>query len=228
MPLSIGYQRPTLEFDQANECHALPLRNVKEVVELLPYASAERVMFLMLYYTGARISELDKMNPKNLYDGYLYWPLGKNQKRWRKEKLPDDFILELSAYREKYSVPSSRIFHYCGESLRRVFNRDIRSRLPSAWQRKRLIPTRAGFKEEYILQMKGLRKTFQTVDFARELRKWNDAGFAMHRVAKRMKHSSTKITVSHYLEDLEAIGLENRALVVPDIAFGVQKRLMDF
>ncbi|MCA1807531.1 MAG: hypothetical protein LC687_06770, partial [Actinobacteria bacterium] len=65
-----------------------------------------------------------------------------------------------------------------------------------------------GVGSQYRLQLKGLRKNFQTVEFARQLAQWRGhADFALEMTSKRMRHSTASVTARHYIEGLGELGL---------------------
>ncbi len=221
-----------MKYNVENDCKAIPYEQVQEVLDFLPYANVVRVMFEMLLYTGCRISELSKMRRSLLYDDVLFWHLGKNQKCFRKEKLPRHFLVELGEYWKENRICGDFFFGISGSTLNRYFNRDVRPFLSPAWQEKRLIAEKGQLKPEYILQLKGLRKVFQTVIFFHEYEKWKDSGVALEFTAKRMRHSTKHITAYHYLENFDAVDVEKfRELIYGQkgiILCPRQARLLEF
>jgi integrase len=206
---------------------AIPLAEIKRVLEFMSYGSTVRVMFGMLFWTGARICELDNMKRGNIYDGYVYWKTGKNQNNYRKEKLPNHFIEELQEYWDNNRILGDKMFGVKHETFRRYFNKDVRPFLGDAWREERLVFKIGTIQRENILQLKGLRKTFQTFVFAQELWKWNNPEVALQFTSKKMRHSSTKLTAYHYLENFDVLGIADPKNVKP-FAEVRQKRLMDY
>jgi integrase len=206
---------------------AIPLAEVQRVLSFMTYASTVRVMFGMLFWTGARICELDNMKRGNIYGGYVYWKTGKNQNDYRKEKLPKHFIDELSEYWASNRLLGDRMFGVKHDTFRRYFNRDVRPFLGDAWREERLVFKIGNIQRENILQLKGLRKTFQTFVFAQELWKWDNPEIALQFTSKKMRHSSTKLTAYHYLENFDVLGITDPKNVKP-FSEVRQKRLMDF
>jgi integrase len=206
---------------------AIPLIEVKRVLDFMTYASTVRVMFGMLFWTGCRICELDNMRRGNIYDDYVYWKTGKNQNDYRKEKLPSYFINELKEYWANHKLLGERMFSCKSESFRRYFNRDVRPFLNNAWCEERLVFKQGTIQRENILQLKGLRKTFQTFVFAQELYKWNNPEIALQFTSKKMRHSSTRLTAYHYLNNFDVLGINNNDFVKPFVEVR-QKRLLDF
>lgn len=196
----------------------------------MPYASSNRVMFTMLFLTGCRLTCLDRMRLRNLHGEHLYWRPGKNQKGWRKERLPIEYLEELRAYRETHRVDQDRLFGIASETFRREFNRASRPTLGPAWRRKRPVMRNERLDLEYVYQLKGLRKDFQTLDFKRNYDELCDAGLAIEMTSKRMRHSSTKITARHYIENFDALGVKTLPSLVPNelLRMGQQKRLLDY
>jgi len=206
---------------------AIPLTEVRRVLEKMTYATTVRVMFGMLFWTGCRICELDNMKRGNIYDGYVYWKTGKNQNDYRKEKLPSYFIEELQEYWRTNRILGESMFGVTSETFRRYFNRDVRPLLKGAWLEERLVFKQGTITRENILQIKGLRKTFQTYVFAQELYKWNNPEIALQFTSKKMRHSSTRITAYHYLENFDVLGISDPKHLKPFVEIR-QKRLMDF
>jgi integrase len=192
-----------------DECRGIPFKYVAEAVNYMPYASAERVMFQMLAITGCRISELDNMQVNRIIKGWIYWKLAKNQASYRKEQLPEFYLKELNVYREKNRVYANKLFGISHTTFIRYFNRDVRPKLSQHWVKQRLKPCTANFQLEYIFQLKGLRKNFQTLEFARQLDKWKDSGVAIEMTSKKMRHSSKGITAYHYIESFDALEIEH-------------------
>lgn len=201
-------------------------------MEIMKYGSTESVMFKMLFLTGCRISELDNMRRSMLIAGVIHWQLGKNQRGWRKEQLPDVYLKELILYHENYRVYKDKIFSMSGKSLRRRFNSHIRQNLGSKWHER--IPTinkNSACKWEYRYNLKGLRKDFQTLLFKQQLDKWKDAGIALEFTSKKMRHSSTKLTAYHYLVNFDTLDISKYSNKTPARILQdslTQRRIIDY
>ncbi|GEM_PF-3849613 len=217
-------------FNVHSDSHCIPFGYVIEAIEFMAYGSGLRVMFIMLFLTGCRISELDNMKISKIYGNFIYWKLGKNQKRHRKEPLPEKYLAELKFYRENNRVYQDRLFAMNHGTFRREFNKKIRPKLSKSWQQKRLIDIQGHLQEEYFLQLKGLRKNYQTLDFAKQLKKWKSADVALEFTSKRMRHSSKRITAYHYLENFEDLDILKYQELTPAEIFkqAQQTRLFDF
>lgn len=198
-----------------NDSRAIPFTRIQEVFDKVPRAHPVRVMFRMAFLTGCRLSELTTMKVKFIRDGYIYWELGKNQSSFRKEKLPADFLAELTEYRNNHCMKGGRVFHITHNTLRRMFNRDIRPMLSDYWRQKRLRPRAGQLVREHVLQLNGLRKTFQTYYFYHEYKKRGDASFAIEMVSKRMKHSTTHMTAHHYIQNFDALQIDDYGVEKP-------------
>lgn len=219
------------QYTHDNDSRAIPFDNIQEVLDFLPRADPVRVMFKMAFLTGCRLAELNRMKTGMIQDGYIYWQLGKNQNGFRKEKLPADFLLELIEYRNTSKTYQSKLFHLSHDTMRRYFNRDVRPHLSHSWKEKRLRPRAGKLVPEHILQLNGLRKTFQTYLFYHYYKKNNDAGVALELTSKRMKHSSKQMTAYHYIQNFEALNIEEYGLDLPIhevIDNGHQTRILDF
>ena len=206
---------------------AIPLLEVKKTLDFMTYASTVRVMFGMLFWTGARICELDNMKRGNIYGGYVYWKTGKNQNDYRKEKLPNHFIEELQEYWGNNRILGDKMFGVASDSFRRYFNKFVRPFLSDLWREERLVYKQSTITRENILQLKGLRKTFQTYVFAQELWKWDNPEIALQFTSKKMRHSSTRLTAYHYLNNFDVLGIDHKNFTKPFVEVR-QKRLMDF
>lgn len=216
------------------EGNCVPLDKIQDVLKALPYAHECRVMFEFLFITGARIAELDKFLMSQLFPSeegfYLFWKLGKNQKSHRKEFIPKILVEELVEYRKTNNVPQDRMFGITHDTFRRYFNKEVRPKLPPAWHEKTLHMQRDKFQEEYKLQLKGLRKNFQTLLFAKLLEKWHDAGVALEFTSKRMKHHNKGVTAYHYIVNFDSLKVQQYLNYRPDelLTIGSQTRLLDF
>lgn len=211
------------------ECKAIPPSEIRTAIEGMRYGSPERVMFRMLAITGCRIACLDKMTMQHLSGRFIYWETSKVGGKWRKEHLPDDYLEELAAYRTEYRANGKRLFGISGESFVRYFNRDIRPHLGGLWNVKTNQPTTDGFGQQYLLKIKGLRKSFSTYDFARNYAKWKDADVALEMTSKRMKHSTAHITAHHYIENFDALGIKKVTTDLDPLKnLSNQMRILDF
>lgn len=119
------------------------------------------------------------------------------------------------------------MFSCKADSFRRYFNKKVRPFLGDAWRKERLVYKQGTITRENILQLKGLKKTFQTFVFAQELWRWNNPEIALQFTSKKMRHSSTRITAYHYLNNFDVLGLSDNMSVKPFVEVK-QKRLMDF
>lgn len=215
-------------------CAAIPYERIIEVMDYLPYASALRVSWTFLFLTGARPSEFDKAEINGtesfLKGNWYYWRVGKNQdKGWRKEYLPDAWLSEWREYRRRSRVFSDRMFSISSETVGRYFNRDIRPRLGSAWQ-ERTITARKNGVHEFILQLKGLRKSFGCLALYQEYFHWKDWSVALEFTCQRYRHSNKGITVQHYLKDIKMLDMEKWGGFTPGevLALASQKHVIDY
>lgn len=183
------------------EGHTIPFRNAIEPIRFLPRGNVIRVMYTLAFLTGCRLCELDRMIPSMLFDNWIYWFPGKRQTDFRKEKLPGWFLEELKLYRRHNRVPEDKFFGISHDSFRRYFNLYVRPKISIGWREKRIVgfQSHGKFKTEYAFQLKGLRHNFQSVKFREELDKWKDAHVALEFTSKRMRHSSHRMTVYHYI-----------------------------
>ncbi len=187
------------------ESYSIPIPKVKELIMYLPFGSSYRCAILILCVTGARLSELNAMGLKSLAYPYLVWKVGKNQRGYRKEILPEWAWNEVRAYLGAYPASPEHLFSFTGETLTSHFNRYIRPNLSSEWQEKRW--SSGLIKQEYIYQLKSLRHNYATAIFFAELNKWGSADLAISKTSCRMRHSSTRLTAERYLNDADTLGI---------------------
>ena len=196
--------RLTLEEDG----FAVPFEEIKRLLECLEYANKYRIALTIIALTGCRISELNNMGTKSFYGDFLMWKTGKNQKGYRKEKLPNWFLIELSEYLLKNQHSYNNLFNFKGERLRDLINKDLRPLLKGDWLIKKIKPSKKGaIREEYVFQLKGLRHSFATLDFYNKFLKWGGT-VAVEFTCKRMKHSSYKMTAGHYIGNFKRLNVE--------------------
>jgi integrase len=214
-----------------DEGHDIPPSDLKESIKKIKYASHDNVMFKMCGITGCRIRELNNMELDRIFGKIIYWNTAKNQCSVRKMELPESYIKELETYRRNNYVKGNKLFGISSDTFRRRFNKIIRPKLGERWNIKRPLFLKNGkCRIEYRLQLKGLRKTYQTKAFVKFYDKWGDANIAMEKVCKEMKHSSKHITSYHYVENLnnnmmnEYRRFQQQELFEKDN----QKRIMDF
>lgn len=213
-----------------SEGYGIPFDKALEAINFMEYGSDVRVMFEMSFLTGCRLSELNNMRVSKLFEDVLFWNIGKNQRGFRKQKLPPSYLEELKNYRENNRVYKDKLFGVSSESFRKYFHRDVRPKLSPAWQEKRLFSRKNELREEFVLQLKGLRKNYQTLEFAKQLDKWKDSSIALEFTSKKMKHSSKHITAYHYIENFETLQIDKYKQLTPEqiLKNRGQTRIIDF
>lgn len=172
-----------------------------KTIKSMKYASVERVMYLMMYYTGCRGEELDKMRKSNLILNTIYWHPCKGQKGFRKEVLPQCYIEELTLYWKCNRLPLDYLFGICYLTFCRYFNK-LRPQLPIEWQEKKEILRNGNVIKVNKYCLNGLRKTFLTTVFGQEYENYKDSGMALEMTSQRALHSKTNITSFHYLKNM--------------------------
>jgi len=187
------------------ECKAISIAQVRSVLNVLPIGSV-RCMFLMLFLTGCRISELDNMRVSLMRGNHIWWTLGKRQKGRRHKVLPEWFIKELILMRKGQDYHSDKLFSIGHAVFRRQFNVQTRPLLSKEWQEYQPCLKEGQLQREYALQLKGLRKTYATMKFFKIYRELQDAGAAVQFVSKDMQHSSQGLTSRHYIENRMILG----------------------
>lgn len=226
-----GWSSWTPNFELA--CKAVPVENLLEVVQFLQYAHPLRVYIQFLFLTGCRTSEACKMEFEGkdsfIKGNYVFWRCGKNQKGiWRKEYLPDFFLKELDQYKKQTKGVYGKLFHTAPKSMSKYFTDQIRPYLSADWHERAVVPH--GLALEHILQLKGLRKSFATLCFWGYWDEYNSADVGMHLVCKRMRHSTTGMTVSHYIEQGERMNRDKWKGWTPAqiLQLAVQRSLSEF
>lgn len=209
------------------EPKAVPIPLVLEAISKCKYGSIVGLSLQFRFYTGCRGEELNKINPNNQSNGYIFWELGKNQVGFRREFIPEKWWAEYDFYRHQQGVPSSKLFHITNNTIRDYFNRHLRPRLSKLWQEKVPVMRSGQISLEYRYSWGGLRKTFQTLLFAHFWQKYNDASIALEMVSKRMHHSSGHMTIKHYIENAENIQAKSYLHLLPfEIASNIPRQSM--
>lgn len=185
---------------------AISWNQFKQLLGVLEYGCTTRVMLLMLAYTGCRVSELEKFLVSDFVGNTVWWRPGKNQKGKRKETLPDCYLEELKFYRASHKVYGDKLFGAKASTFRTKFCR-WRQQAGGEWLEKESIESNLGSNVPYKLKLKGFRKTFQTVLFKYYYEKYNDHNIALGFVSKRMRHSTVDMTLRHYIDNYEKIGV---------------------
>lgn len=207
---------------------AIPLSEIKKVFSVLECGSTTSVYFKILTFTGCRVCEIENMRPECLEGNVLYWEKGKNQTGWRKAILPHSLVKEIERYRETHNVPQNRLFAAKGHSFRRYFNRDVRPLLGPEWQMIKKSFDRVN--KTYKLQLKGLRKTFATLEYLARLNEWDDPIIALECVSKQLGHSTQHMTFYHYIREFETLGIKkgSNPFNLKELAAETQTRLGQF
>ena len=214
-------------------CKAIPIENILEVIQFLQYAHPLRVYIQFLFLTGCRVSEASKMEFEGkdsfIKGNYVFWKVGKNQGgQWRREYLPEFFLKELADYKKQTKGMQGRLFHTEAKTMSSYFTKFIRPHLSEAWQEKAAVPH--GVAIEHILGLKCFRKTFSTLCFWGFWSEYKDANIAMVLTCKRMKHSTTGMTINHYIDQSKRLNREKWEGSTPSqiLALAVQRSLTDF
>lgn len=166
-------------------------------------------MFEMLFFTGCRITELDRMHQSQIEENKIYWKLGKNQKQHRWEYLPQKYLEELIEYRKTHRVYGDRLFGVSSATFKSYFDKEMRSKLSSVWLERIRVYGHNMHTWQYRYQIKGLRKNFQSLIFHQLWKKYNDANVAVLMVQKRMRHKSERITAIHYIQECEHLQIQD-------------------
>lgn len=234
--LSAVYQQPWAlddapkDYNCWNDKDIISFSNVCKAVNFLPYASQYRCMFLMLALTGMRIAELDRCFKSNLQGRVLIWRLGKNQRTWRKELLPDFFVNELKVFWQNEPTKGDKMFLCSAESFTRKFHK-LRPKIGGEWNKKVKTKGRnTQWAYDWVLQLKNLRKNFWTFDYYRNLQKFPEH-LALLLTARRARHKSEFITGVHYAGNFDKLECERYKSyeMAQVLERGVcQKRLDDF
>jgi hypothetical protein len=213
------------------EQSAIPFDLALKTINLMEYASLERVGFILLFLSGARVCELDRMSIDNLSGNELLWRPAKNQFRSRPRKaiLPMEFLTEISEMRRKFGATKT-ILPINSHTFRRYFTK-LRHKLGGEWL-ERLKTAKGGrVTLEYKYQLKGLRKLFATKVFFEKMKQFNSAECALLFACKELRHSSNKMTADHYLiEDVDKLGITKYLFLdyTQIMKLSKQTRLIDF
>lgn len=188
---------------------AIPLDLLMEAIAITPYSNPIRVALRIYLEIGCRPSEINHMNIQNIYDfdenhKIIYWQLGKNQIGSRSELISASLYKEIQDMREIYRC-SSRILPVTSDSIRNTFNKAIRPSLSEAWHARKFKPFTKRKINEFVFELKGIRKTWATIFFWKMYRKYNSYSAALTETCKRMKHSGQKITANHYICEFDLV-----------------------
>ena len=220
-----------IELELDKDYKDIPFQEVKRLIEILPRAKRHRVALMWLSLTGARPSEIEKRKISEIAFGiYWIWKPRKNQKGYRREKLPSFFWEEFNEYLEKESYSNDDVFGLLGESLSSYVNRYIRPLLGGNWIKKRPEFREDGkYRLVYIYQIKNLRHNYQTCEWARYKEEYG-SDLALMKVSRKMRHSSKRITGEHYIESVEHLNLNShKHKTMGEILQGVdQMNLMNY
>ncbi len=195
-----------------NKHRTIPFDEVNRLVNTYPYGSKYRVILRWLAETGARPSEMSHRSLDEIHRGTWNWQPGKGQNGIRKEQLSESFWREFHTFLNNNSYRKHDVFGICANTFNRYLHKH-RQLLGGEWMKQ--VPCwgqRGISKLRYKYQVKALRHNFATLLFYQMWKKFGSAEVAALMVAKRMAHSSFKITVIHYVEDLEELGLNETHL----------------
>lgn len=181
--------------------HAVSFKNIRKILGSLEYGHPRRLGFALLALTGIRVSVMVNIGSRNFDGNIVTFKPGKNQKgRPRRCSLPHWFMKELQHYLSNNPYRPEKFFPYSSNSFQREWNK-LRHKLGAPFNIKK--PVFAGWrKHEYLIQIKGIRKTYMTKLYWDLVPKYGMEG-AVHVVAAEMRHSSVMITMAHYLKELE-------------------------
>ncbi len=190
----------------------IPFNEVSKLIEVMPYASKERVAIIWLAETGARPCEIENRSLKEIHsDGFWIWKTRKTQSAIRYEKLSPKFWKEFKEYLQNNKISNNNVFAMKVGTLRRMINMKYRKMLGGDWLKKvPVLGDRTICRMCYRYQLMYLRHNFQTYKF-RKYQSEYGKDQALHLVCRDMKHSSRSITGFHYIESLKGLGLSDFA-----------------
>lgn len=172
-----------------SEGYAIPFNEVIRLIEFYPRGHPYRVGFTLMALTGCRCSEINNFGVNSFYGEWVIWKPAKKQGGMRKEKLPMWFLKDLELYLQKFPHCDDKLFPFDQEELRQVLNKRVRPVLGGAWLQKTF--SRGCIKNEYVLQLRGLRHSWSSLDFYNNFLTWG-ATMAVEMTCKRMRHSLIK------------------------------------
>lgn len=194
-----------LEWD---EDRVIPIDDVIRALQKLPYGNVHRCMMSMRFLTGCRNSELDNMMKSRIINGAIYWKKGKNQKGYRKEKLPDKFIEELKYMWQCNHTKLDAVFPITAETFMTQFNKLIRPVLGGKWLLKKPALFHNFARLTYIYQLSYLRKDFFTLDNANNYNRFKSLDVALYMTQKRMGHHCAYMTQAHYIQSWKSLDMD--------------------
>lgn len=212
------------------EGKAILFKHVRKALEFMPYGEPRRVALTWVALVGARICEIENLSLNNFMGQYCLWKPRKNQKGYRKEKLPEWFFQELEYMINRYPISNTQIFPFNAASLTRRFNKEIRPLLGEEWNKKHpVLMENCKIRLVYNYQLRMLRQNFCTHDYAKEIDNWGYE-VAIEKTAERMRHSSKKITAYHYVQNFDKLDIQRyKHFTMGEILKGsTQSKLLEF
>lgn len=196
-----------------HKSYAIRFKDAMRLIEYFPYADPYRVAFLILFHTGMRTKELERLRPGDFGNGYVTYRLGKNQDGNRTVALNSQVIAEVKEYLKIHPNSELKMFPFSASSLRRnALCKYIRSMLRGDFVKK-VRTNKPNHRDDYIVSLKSFRHTYQCLLYwsvykSHPLFK-GDAQMAAAWVASEMKHSGTyTITARHYLHSIDYLAPE--------------------
>ena len=201
-----GYRLQESVLDYDFDSHAVSFANIRRIIGSFKYGHPRRLGFELLILTGMRESVMVDIGLHNFDGNIITFRPGKNQKgKPRRIALPIWFMNELAYYIHHNPHKQTKIFPFSSKSFERSWH-NLRHQLGGVFEFKR-----PGFKagwcrSEYLIQIKGIRKTYMVKRWYDLVPKFGKEA-AVHVVANEMRHSSVRITMVHYLKEFENIEL---------------------
>lgn len=183
------------------DCHAFSFELQRKAIAALPYGHPRRLGLEQLGLTGQRLSVMVDTRLDDFSGNVLTFRPGKNQKgRPRRVVMPTWFMNELAYYLSHNAYKRDKIYPFSANSFAREFNK-MRHTLGGDFLVQK--PYGRGWvKQEYLIQLKGIRKTYMVKQWWDLVPKYGQNG-AAKVVAARLRHKSETVTWQHYIIEFE-------------------------
>jgi len=191
--------------DDSINCEAIPIPLINKMLQFVPFGGDMFCFMLLLFDTGCRIVEIDRMFWRNVKGNWLYWTIGKNQTGMRRAWLCNKHLKVYKEYWDTHACVGDHLLGAKGESLANRWRKEVRQHMPEM-QKQYINLNKTLMKDEYLYQAKSFRKTYCTLRYAYFLdQEKGDKVIALLKLQAEMRHSCKEMSYLHYVRDIKKI-----------------------
>jgi len=196
------------DFEISKGFKPIPLKEVRRFIQLLPYASPDRIYTLMMTISASRPGEMQDITWYDFSgDTLCFRPKKQHGKITRLVKIPPKVFEELQEYKRRNGFKDQKLFDFTYKTFQTHFNKEYRYRLGGAWVEYDPLPYSKTVKHRHKYVLRCIRTTISTLVYLYFQKKYGDY-IALSRTCAWLGHESKKMTCDHYIRNINTLGVD--------------------